>query len=55
LINDKITYGAVVKKTPNPSLSLFWEVRGMATALRRLCLSPSAVTVSLYYLPRCLR
>jgi len=55
LDKDKITYNAVVKKTPFPPLSLFWEVRGMAAALQRLCLRPSAVTVSLYYLPRCLR
>jgi len=53
-INHKITYDTVMKQTPLPPLSLFWQVRGgNVTALRRPCLPLSAVTISLHYLPRC--
>ena len=45
----------VVKKTPLPLLSLFWQVRWQATAFRRPCLPLSAVTVSKHYVLRCLR
>jgi len=51
LINHKIIY----EKTPLPTLFLFRGQGGNTTALRRPCLSLSAITASLHCLPRCLR
>jgi len=55
LINHKNTYDTVMKKTPPAPLSPFCKVRGNDSVLRRPCLPLSTVTVSLHYLPRCLR
>ena len=44
-----------VKDTSAPVVPLLKCQRGNVTALRRPCLPLSAVTVSLHYLPRCLR
>jgi len=55
VINHKIIYDAVMKKTPLPTLFLFWNVRGQCQRSPGPCISLSAVIVSLHYLPRCLR
>jgi len=56
LVSHKITYGAVMKKTHLHLRCPFFKGQGgNATALRRPCLPPSAVIVSLHNLPRCLR
>jgi len=44
LINHDIAHDTVKKKTPLPRLSLFWKVRGNATALRCPCLPLSVVS-----------
>jgi len=55
LTNHKITYDAVMKKTPPHRCPPFERSGVNASALRHPCLPLSAVTLSLNYLPRCLR